>query len=158
MLRPMVDDALGDQPRGPTVLTLEAVNALVPALSDLVGRQLGRREEIERSLTELAQSSGQPRGDLTPRPADDVETRGRKRNILARIDIYQRAWSELEKMGGVLKDPARGLVDFYGQIEAKLVWLCWCYGEKEVTHYHNLDEGFSARKPIDARVRRNALN
>jgi hypothetical protein len=152
------DTPFEQRPSGPTVLTLEAVNALVPALNELVGRQLALREGIERSLTELAQRTGQPRGDLTMRAQDDPAVRESKRAILAQIDGYQRAWRKLDEMGGVLKDPARGLVDFYGQIEAKLVWLCWCYGETEVTHYHLLDEGFSARKPIDARARRNALN
>lgn len=154
-----MDDAHRDTSTGgPAVLTLEAANALVPELNDLVGGQLERREAIEVALTELARLTGQTRGDLTPRAQDDEEAREKKRDILARIDAYQRAWRRLDEMGGVLKDPARGLVDFYGRIEAKLVWLCWCYGEREITHYHQLDEGFSARKPIDAKARKNALN
>ncbi|CAN5767362.1 hypothetical protein BH09MYX1_BH09MYX1_34070 [soil metagenome] len=143
---------------GPAVLTIEAVNALVPELNALVQLQIDRREAIELALTELAQSTGQPRGDLTARPDDSAIAREKKRDILVRIDAYQRAWRRLDEMGGVLKDPARGLVDFYGRIDTKLVWLCWCYGEREVTHYHQLDEGFTSRKPIDARARKNALN
>lgn len=153
-----MDDELRDTKGGPAVLTLEAVNALVPELNELVGGQLERREAIEGLLTSLANETGQTRGDLTPRAEDNGATREKKRDILARIDAYQRAWRRLDEMGGVLKDPARGLVDFYGRIEAKLVWLCWCYGEREVAHYHQLDEGFAARKPIDARARKNALN
>ncbi len=154
-----MDDAIREPGRsGPSVLTLEAVNALVPELTRLVGTQLERRESIERSLTELATLTQQARGDLTPRADDSADVRERKRDILARIDVYQRAWTKLDEIGGVLKDPARGLVDFYGRIEAKLVWLCWCYGETEVTHFHQLDEGFSSRRPIDDRARKNTLN
>lgn len=154
-----MDDTLGEvAPAGPTVLTLEAVNALVPELTELVAGQLQRRAAIEGALTELAHATQQTRGDLTLRPGDTDEIRKQKRDILARIDIYQRAWRRLDEMGGVLKDPARGLVDFYGQLEAKLVWLCWCYGENEVSHYHQLDEGFASRKPIGDRARKNALN
>ena len=44
-------------------------------------------------------------------------------------------------MGAVLKDPRTGLVDFYGQVDGKRVWLCWKYGEDAVTHYHGLRRG-----------------
>lgn len=154
-----MDDTLGQtRPKGPTVLTLEAVNALVPELTKLVAAQLQRREAIEVALTELAHATQQTRGDLTLRSGDTDDVRKQKRDILARIDVYQRSWRRLDEMGGVLKDPARGLVDFYGQLEAKLVWLCWCYGENEVSHYHQLDEGFASRRPIGDRARKNALN
>lgn len=140
------------------VLTLEEVNALVPALTELVGEQLKRREHIEELLTALALDSGQTRGDLTPRADDSRDQRERKRSILVLIDEYQRAWLRLDAMGGVLKDPEQGLVDFYGRIAEKLVWLCWRFGETEVAHYHQLDEGFAKRKRIDGFARRMLLN
>ena len=117
-----------------------------------------RREQIEEMLTSLALDTGQGRGDLTPRNGESSALRERKRSILVRIDEYQRSWLRLDAMGGVLKDPERGLVDFYGHVDAKLVWLCWCFGETEVAHYHQLDEGFSKRKRIDTAARRMLLN
>lgn len=140
------------------VLTLEEVNALVPALTELVGEQLKRRERIEELLTALALDTGQTRGDLTPRADDSRDQRERKRSILVLIDEYQRSWLRLDAMGGVLKDPEQGLVDFYGRIAEKLVWLCWRFGETEIAHYHQLDEGFSKRKRIDGFARRMLLN
>ena len=110
------------------VLTLEEVNALVPVLNELVGEQLKRREQIEEMLTSLALDTGQTRGDLTPRNGESAALRERKRSILARIDEYQRSWLRLDAMGGVLKDPEQGLIDFYGHVDAKLVWLCWRFG------------------------------
>lgn len=140
------------------VLTLEEVNALVPTLTELVGAQLKRREQIEEALTSLALDTGQPRGDLTPRAGESSELRERKRSILVSVDEYQRSWLRLDALGGVLKDPEQGLVDFYGHVDAKLVWLCWRFGETEVAHYHQLDEGFSKRKRIDTFARRMLLN
>ena len=64
----------------------------------------------------------------------------------------------LENLGGVVKDPLRGLVDFYGHVEGQLVWLCWKYGETEVSHYHGLEEGFPGRKAILQAVRERLLN
>ena len=55
---------------------------------------------------------------------------------------------ELEDLGGYLKDPSAGLVDFYGIRGSEIVWLCWKVGEKSVSHWHGLTEGFSKRKVI----------
>lgn len=140
------------------VLTLEEVNALVPVLNELVGEQLKRREQLEELLTTLALDTGQSRGDLTPRNGESAALRERKRSILVRIEEYQRSWLRLDALGGVLKDPEQGLIDFYGHVDAKLVWLCWRFGETEVAHYHQLDEGFSKRKRIDTFARRMLLN
>jgi hypothetical protein len=61
-------------------------------------------------------------------------------------------------MGGVIKDARSGLVDFYGRVDGQLVWLCWKIGEDEVTHYHALNEGFSARKSLKDSIRMRMLN
>jgi hypothetical protein len=61
-------------------------------------------------------------------------------------------------MGAVIKDPQIGLIDFYGRVDGNVVWLCWKYGEEEVTYYHALDEGFAGRKEIGASVRLRLLN
>jgi len=62
------------------------------------------------------------------------------------------------ELGAVLKDARMGLLDFYGTVDGKLVWLCWRYGESEVAHYHALTEGFSGRKPIAQSMRSRHLN
>jgi hypothetical protein len=143
----------------PQFFTLEAANALVPQLRDIVGRQLARRSEIEERLKALAGATGEVPMELTPPgPGDPPSVRALKRELLERIGAYQEGWAEVEELGAVLKDPRLGLVDFYGHVEGKAVWLCWRFGEDEIAHYHGLDEGFSARKPIDATLKRSLLN
>jgi hypothetical protein len=140
------------------IFTLEEVNSLVPELATLVGNQLEQRDAIETMLDRLAEVSGEARGDLTPRADDSEDVRSRKRELLAAIDAYHHGWKLVERMGGVLKDPRYGLVDFYGHVDNQLVWLCWKYGENEVRHYHRLDEGFSSRKQIRDSRRRLLIN
>jgi hypothetical protein len=143
----------------PQFFTLEAANALVPQLRDIVGRQLARRSEIEERLKALASATGEVPTELTPpAPNDPPPVRALKRELLERIGAYQEGWTEIEELGAVLKDPRQGLVDFYGHVEGKAVWLCWRFGEDEIAHYHALDEGFSARKPIGASLKRSLLN
>lgn len=142
----------------PNVFSLEAVNALVPRLRLLVGEQMDRRAEIERRLERLAGVLGEVPDRIQVEDDDSPDVQQLKRELIERVDAYQKAWHAVEDMGAVLKDPRIGLVDFYGEVDGKLVWLCWKYGEDAVTHYHALDEGFSGRKPIEATMRRRHLN
>jgi len=139
------------------VFSLEEVNSLVPELTRIVGAQLDLRAKIETMLDELAELTGQ-RGDVTPRAADSPDVRKQKREVARAVDAYQQGWSQVEGLGGVLKDPREGLVDFYGKVGERLVWLCWKFGEKRIDHYHQLDEGFSGRKRIEESGRRIMLN
>jgi hypothetical protein len=151
----MIDAVMADSP---SVFTLEAVNALVPQLQSLVAAQMERRVAIEERLGRLAKVVGTVPDSIKVEESDTPEVRTLKRELIERVEKYQSVWHEVEAMGAVLKDPRSGLVDFYGQVDGKLVWLCWRYGEKSVTHYHGLDEGFSGRKPIEPTMRQRHLN
>lgn len=140
------------------VFTLEAVNALVPRLQLLVGRQLERRAAIEALVVLLGRELGAVPERIVLEPEDPTEVSTMKRNLVEKIDAYRDGWREVEDLGAVLKDPRIGLLDFYGNVEGKAVWLCWKYGETECAFYHALEAGFDARKPIGTAVRQRLLN
>ncbi len=142
----------------PQVFTIEAVNALVPRLNELVGRQLDRRTFIEGKLRELASSTGELPETIVLDANDAAPVADLKKELVLRIEEYQSGWRELEELGAVLKDARMGLLDFYGNVEGKLVWLCWKYGESEVSHYHALDEGYTARKGLRTSIKQRLLN
>jgi hypothetical protein len=140
------------------VFTLEEVNDLVPKLSVAVKRQLERRSEIEGLLMRLGRELGDVPERIVLDPADPADVRDMKRDLIGRIEEYRAGWREIEEMGAVLKDARMGLLDFYGTVDGRLVWLCWKYGEQEVGHYHALEEGFSGRKPIAHSMKHRLLN
>jgi hypothetical protein len=142
----------------PQVFTLEEVNGMIPKLSPIIGRQLERRGEIERQLFALAESLGEVPDEITPEDVDSSEVRQIKLDLIDRIAAYQEGWREIEAFGAVVKDTRIGLIDFYGRVDDKLVWLCWKYGEAECGYYHALNEGFSGRRGIGASVRQRLLN
>jgi hypothetical protein len=142
----------------PRIFSLESVNALIPRLSELVGRQLDRRARIERSLRDLGALTGQKPDAISIEPGDPEPIASMKRELVARIEEYQGGWGELEEMGAVLKDPRVGLVDFYGTVDGATVWLCWKYGEREVAYFHALDEGYAARKALRQSIKHRLLN
>lgn len=144
--------------RDSRVFTLEEVNELVPKLSVAVKRQLERRAEIEALLIRLGRELGDVPERIVLDPADPADIRDLKRDLVRRIEEYRNGWREIEETGAVLKDARMGLLDFYGTVDGKLVWLCWKYGEPEVSYYHALEEGFAGRKPIGHSMRQRLLN
>ncbi len=140
------------------VFTISEVNALIPDLSDLVGDQLREQSEIEHGLAELTRLCGSVPASLEPSAGDQKDVTKLKRDLKQRIERYEAGWARVQTMGGVIKDPQTGLVDFYGRVGEKLVWLCWRYGEDSLSHYHDLEAGFSGRRPLTADVRRTLLN
>jgi hypothetical protein len=64
---------------------------------------------------------------------------------------------ELQNLGVSLKDFEQGLVDFYALREDRLVFLCWRLGEDHITHWHEVDEGFAGRRPVDAILTRGVV-
>jgi hypothetical protein len=140
------------------VFTISEVNALIPALSSLVQDQLREQSEIEHGLAELMRLTGEPPRSLEPASPDSAEVSRLKRDLRSRISRYETGWQRVQKWGGVIKDPQTGLVDFYGRVDGKLVWLCWRYGEDTLGYYHDLTSGFSGRRPLSADVRRKLVN
>ncbi len=55
----------------------------------------------------------------------------------------------IESMGVSLKGLDEGLVDFPSKRFDKDVWLCWKFGETEIKFWHDMDNGFMGRKPIE---------
>lgn len=52
--------------------------------------------------------------------------------------------------GIVLRDPARGLVDFAAlSSDGRQYWLCWVVGEPDVAFWHWPEDGFAGRAPVD---------
>ncbi len=142
----------------PRVFSVEEVEALIPSLSRIIGDQFLIQSEIERGIARLAETSGKVPRSLEQGPTDSAAVADLKRELRGRIDNYQRGWAKLEELGAVIKDPRSGLVDFYGRVAGRLVWLCWRYGEESLDWYHDLDAGFGGRRPLRGETRSQLLN
>ena len=60
-------------------------------------------------------------------------------------------YKELEKLGKIgclLKDLDKVLVDFHYKFEGRDVFLCWKLDEDKIKAWHEIDAGFSGRQPI----------
>jgi len=134
----------------PRFFTLEEANDTLPRVKELVSRQLERRTKLEQLIAELGTRLGSPPEAVVINPDDPADLREFKRDLIRRIEEYQRGWNELEDLGAVLKDPKTGLIDWYSKIEGKTVLLCWRHGEDAIDHYHDVEAGVAGRKPLAA--------
>jgi hypothetical protein len=55
----------------------------------------------------------------------------------------------IQEIGCEVKYLDIGLIDFLTLYNGEEVYLCWKLGEKGITHWHGVQEGFAGRKAID---------
>ncbi len=146
------------------MFSIEEANGLVPELNERIGELLQVKDLIQELAAELyLKTSDAPveEGayvlDISKLDADTPAIQSLKRELSSRIGLYRDGWKDIEKLGAVVKDADSGLLDFYGRIDDRLVWLCWKYGETQIDHYHELNNGFVSRKPL-TKVRERMLN
>src|SRR2546426_9589933 len=88
-----------------------------------------------------------PRSTLFPYTTLFRSDRAQWRADTGRIEqLTERVRKTLEKVvefGGRPKDLGLGLVDFPHLRDGREVNLCWKYGEREIRHWHGLDEGYA---------------
>src|SRR5215213_960782 len=86
-------------------------------------------------------------GDLDPQEPSELDA-----EVEREAEAVVRAVQELERLGVLVKDLDRGLVDFPAlRRDGEEVLLCWQVGEDEIAYWHGLDDGFAGRKtlPLD---------
>ena len=126
--------APGPASRGPARQTPGPLRARPPTIRPMDQK---RRVRVSKYLARHLRHQPERLGIVLD-PADPADVRDLKHDLVRRIEEYRAGWKAIEAMGAVLKDARMGLLDFYGTVEGKLVWLCWKYGESEVAHYHAL--------------------
>jgi hypothetical protein len=123
------------------------VEALIPALTRLMKRVMTANAEAAEARERL--QGEQQRIALA---GGGVLDRRAWRADLERIERLtaemQQGLGEIVELGGAPKDLGLGLVDFLHLREGCEVNLCWKYGEREIRHWHGLDEGYAGRKPL----------
>ena len=127
------------------LFTPREANALLPALRPLLIELADRhaeREQMDELLVEVEQDD-KSRGSMR----DRLELEVRLDENLAEL---KQLFEALARHGIEVKAPAIGLIDFYAQRGAELVYLCYKLGEPEVAHWHPLDDGYSGRKLLES--------
>lgn len=133
--------------------SLDEAQALVPRVRSLMGQALQLHGHLRRAVAQLGDAGhdiswSMLRGD---QQLDEGSDEDHQLLIRARM-IYQalrESVAEIELLGAEVKGVLEGLVDFPSWRDGhEEVLLCWKLGETEIAYYHDVDTGFSGRKPI----------
>ena len=123
------------------------VEALIPELTRVMKQVMSANVEASEARERL--QAEQRRIDLAGGGILDRRAWRTDKDRIERLTAeMQRGLGAIAELGGVPKDLSLGLVDFLHLRNGREVNLCWKYGEREIRHWHGLDEGYAGRKPL----------
>jgi len=131
--------------------TLQEAQTLLPVLESLLRTAIdGKKfiETVDNEFQELAHRVFLSGGLFI----NIVQLARRKAEREKTVQRVKDAVAEIDAIGVQVKDLDIGLLDFPCEVEGRTVLLCWKLGEKGITHWHGVSEGFAGRKPIDERI------
>lgn len=123
------------------------VERLIPELTRIVASLMAAQAEAT-AATERLQAEQQRIGMAGGGILDQAAWRRDTERLAALGRAVEKGAQEIAALGGTVKDLALGLVDFPHVRAGQTVNLCWKYGERSITHWHGLDEGYASRKPL----------
>jgi hypothetical protein len=126
--------------------TPEEANEMLPEVRPLAEELVARRRSFvvtSARRARLAARIAGNGGDFDPQEPRELEE-----ELERAAAAIGRCVERLERLGLLVKDLDRGLVDFPALRHGEEVLLCWQVGEDAVAHWHGLEEGFAGRKPL----------
>jgi hypothetical protein len=120
----------------------ELLSEVRPIAEELVARRRAFVVTTARRARLTSRIAGNG-GDFDPQ-----EPRALEEQLALESEAVARCVERLDRLGVLVKDLDRGLVDFPALRADEEVLLCWQVGEDEVGYWHGLEEGFAGRKPL----------
>jgi hypothetical protein len=131
--------------------TVAEAETLLPVLESLLRSAIAAKtliEEVDAEQQALAHRIFLNGGTAV----DIVKVARRKAERDKALQKAKDAVAEIDATGVQVKDLDIGLLDFPCLVGEEVILLCWKLGEKGITHWHGMEEGFKGRKPIDERI------
>ena len=121
------------------LFTLDEANAFVPQLLDLVPKIQKLSISLNNNFPDIKNARDKAKWNGGSDQGVDY---------LNAVLKYNDLMSKIEEMGCEVKGIRDGLIDFPSLREGREVYLCWRMPEKEILFWHDLNAGFTGRKPI----------
>jgi hypothetical protein len=125
---------------------IDEANGLLPEVERILAALRDQRAELIELRDRVVAAS--PADDEAPSPAIAERVRLLRLGMQGLIDQMQAGVARLVELDITLRDIATGLIDFPALVSGRPIWLCWRLGEDDVAHWHSVDEGFEARRPL----------
>jgi hypothetical protein len=140
--------------------TLPEVRTILEGLRDERAELIRLRDKVvERQAPEEAQTETPTEANVggTSRPSEPAERDGNPTDAEVRvlrlrmqgvIDQMQAGVARIDELGITLREIETGLIDFPALATGRQIWLCWRLGEGDIAWWHELGDGFSARRAL----------
>ncbi|GAB4324663.1 MAG: DUF2203 domain-containing protein [Dehalococcoidia bacterium] len=127
--------------------TLEEARAVLPEVIPVLEQLRLAYVELRaiRALRAVTAERTTGDGNLIETSAESASSNERIEEL---TDALQQATDLLEARGILLKDPERGLIDFYHERHGEVVFLCFQLGEDGIRYWHHVQAGFAGRQPL----------
>lgn len=128
------------------IFSTDEANRMLPLVARIAEDIVATYADVNQALQAFQAEEARAKDD----PAREPVLAERNAEVGHALDRFQKLIEEVEALGGTLRDYEQGSIDFYGEVDGQIVYLCWKRGEDHISHWHSLDEGFSKRRPLPA--------
>ena len=118
--------------------TLDEANAQIPWVVDKLAALRDARARLTDQQARQALTEGSPTNG-GGHPGKQVGE--------AFVEL-QNGIAAFEQRGIILRDLDSGLIDFPSVRDGEEIYLCWINGESDIGFWHELDTGYSGRRPL----------
>ncbi len=128
--------------------SLREAESLIPEVEKAIRHAIRVKADyslVEGELRKLLERIQMMGGSRINR--DEIVERRQRHETLA--SLLRDAIENIQSYGCQVKDLDIGLIDFPTLYQGEEVLLCWKLGERGITWWHGVEEGFRGRKPID---------
>lgn len=128
--------------------TLDEANTLLPLIETEITHLQNLKHKFDQRFDQLKRLKKGTSDTLMKENGEDPFFVLEAELDFIQIEV-QNHLSNIHDKGALLKDIDLGLIDFPALKDGEEVELCWKLGEKSITYYHGITEGFMGRKPIE---------
>jgi hypothetical protein len=124
--------------------TVREARELIPQLRPLISAMQLEQARMQKEIAQL--------NELTPAMQQNgyaVQAAEHEKLILELGESIREKLDQFEHLGIDVKDIANGIIDFPSEREGRIVYLCWQIDEETVSHWHEVEDGFRGRKPLE---------
>ncbi len=121
----------------PKYFTVEEANIALATIRPLMNEIMQLRQEILAKQPVAWPAVEKAAGNGGSKIASSIAME------FSRLDALVR---KILETGAEIKDLNTGLVDFRSFREEREIYLCWKYGEEQLSYWHDLDAGFAGRQ------------
>ncbi|MCL6544199.1 MAG: DUF2203 domain-containing protein [Bryobacteraceae bacterium] len=129
--------------------TIWEAEDLLEQLSEPLRQAITERAELSALESRIQEEARKVflSGGAVVNQAEAVRLRLRRDTLARRL---QETVHLIQKHGCLIKDLDIGLLDFPTLYQGREVYLCWKLGEESIQYWHEVEDGFRGRRPVDA--------